>query len=144
MSADNGIYIGVFPIADGGKEYRVIHAGAIENCDDSKSFPQSLIDAYRVRYWKDAPVFDNRDAAWSKAREIYDKIMEDDFCPVVEYGVCEIVYDRPLESMSIEEAERVMEAYWNRERKSMDDDIAANLGMSKDEYERAHQELRNF
>ena len=31
MSADNGIYIGEFPTATDGKEWRVIHAQAIEN-----------------------------------------------------------------------------------------------------------------
>ena len=59
MSSDNGIYIGSFPTINGGVEYRVIHAQAIENCTDKNS-------------------------ALKRANEIHDEIMADDFCHIIE------------------------------------------------------------
>jgi hypothetical protein len=35
-------------------------------------------------------VFQTKKEALKKATEIYEKIMNDDFAPIVEYGICEI------------------------------------------------------
>lgn len=74
MSADNGVYIlktPAWPIKDenggyrnqGDKfEYRVAHAGAIDNIDYS--------DLYLACYFGNCKVHDNEDDAWKEAREI--------------------------------------------------------------------------
>ena len=116
MSADNGIYIGHFP--DG---YRVIHAQAIENCDDHKEFPQELTDASRVVYYGKSPLFVSRDEVWNEARRIYDSMRADDnadgWLPfVLEYGISEIKYDRPLPAMSYKQAQEYIEEFWGAKR----------------------------
>lgn len=89
MSSDNGLYI----LATRGKlmfpEYRVTHAQAIENINwnpDESGF--NLLTLWQ--YFKDSNVYFERDKAWSKARAMHNEIMEDDYCPIVEYGICEI------------------------------------------------------
>lgn len=100
MSADNGIYIGRFPTADGGMEYRVIHAQAIENVDYGTEEEQDL---YRVLYFGSdsthpPSVFTSRDEAYDYAHLIaegYD---------ILEYGVSELTFSRPLIPLSVEAA----------------------------------------
>lgn len=89
MSADNGIYI----LATKGKsfltEYRVIHAQAIENINwqpDESGF--NMLNLWD--YFKDSEVFFDQDSARKKAQSIYKEIIKNDFCPIVEYGICEI------------------------------------------------------
>jgi hypothetical protein len=61
MSADNGIYIGIF--ADG--ECRVAHAMAIDNCWDYKT-GEEVPDFIHCLY-HDAPSFKSLDEAWPEA-----------------------------------------------------------------------------
>lgn len=112
MSADNGIYI--LQTLDG---YRVVHAQAIENiywwetwtccgnpvpghdvvkgdfclhCGHSlpthelreEINPQAIAD-----YFGKSNVLKTEQEAWAEAQQLYDEIMNDDFCPIVEYGV---------------------------------------------------------
>lgn len=102
MSADNGIYIGVF--SDG---YRVIEAQAIENCegDDDATL------AYIHSYFKSATVISDREEAWQKARDIYDEMRLDDFA-ILEYGISEIQFNIPYPEMSEEKCSRLMGALW--------------------------------
>lgn len=106
MSADNGIYIGCFP--DG---FRVIHAQAIENCDDGDGFPQNYVDATRVIYYGDATLYKHKEDARKKAFEMYDEIMEGDM-PILEYGISEVEYDRLLPSITKRKARKTIEDYW--------------------------------
>jgi len=82
MSADNGIYIVQFP--DG---YRVTHAQAIENIDyynpGTKERKEILKD-----YFSESPLFKTTEKAFEYAKEINEEILKDDFCPIVEYGIC--------------------------------------------------------
>ena len=106
MSADNGIYIGIFPKADGsGKEYRVIEAAAIENCNDDPQFPQKVTDAYLVIYYGDARVMTKEQAQKEAFR------LQEEY-EWTEYGICTLEYSRPFPTMTKEEAEKVQEDYW--------------------------------
>jgi len=113
MSADNGIYIGSFPTVDGGKEYRVIHAQAIDNCEDHSQFPQQLTDAYRVLYYGGSPVLD-LDQAWARARTLYEQVMQES--GVLEYGISTIDYDRHFPTLSQQEAQRIQDHYWGKRK----------------------------
>lgn len=81
MSADNGVYIVKFP--DG---YRVTHAQAIENIDyfepGTAARKQELKD-----YFGHSPLYATEQEAVLVAHEKAKKILADDFCPVLEYGV---------------------------------------------------------
>jgi hypothetical protein len=86
MSADNGIYI--LQTKDG---WRVIHAQAIENIywDEEKKEITEEINPHILReYFEDCEVFPTREEAIKEAELIYDDIVQDDFCPIVEYGIC--------------------------------------------------------
>lgn len=122
MSSDNGIYIGRFIrpqtitaqtiTKDTAYEYRVIHVQAIESCDYDTNFPVELTQAYRVICYGKADVCYTEKEAWEQARAMEKEIMESDF-PVLEYGVSEIHYDEPFPSMTVEEAEKKLDDYWN-------------------------------
>lgn len=107
MSADNGIYIGKFPKGlahnDQGEdciyydtfEYRVIHAQNIEDCEYGST--QEMKDASLCDYFGEDRVVkifsDRRDALlfahdWAKEFDI------------LEYGVSEMEFDRPLVQMT--------------------------------------------
>ena len=81
MSADNGIYIIKFP-----EGYRVAHCQAIENIDyypeGSKERKKALKD-----YFGKSKVFTEKDEAILFAHKLAKEIMDDDFCPILEYGV---------------------------------------------------------
>jgi hypothetical protein len=100
MSADNGIYIGKFP-TDSGHEYRVIHAQAIENVDYGNIEMQN---AYRFAYFgrKGVEVFADRGIALVYA---YDWAKEFD---ILEYGVVEIEFDRPIVPMTDEKLKEIL------------------------------------
>jgi len=102
MSADNGIYIGVFD--DG---YRVIHAQAIDNCEGD----DDVTLAYIHTYFKNAKVISDRAEAWQAARDIYDEMGLDDFA-VLEYGISEIQFNIPFPKMTEEKCQRLMGALW--------------------------------
>lgn len=106
MSADNGIYIGKFPLEDGGFEYRVIHAQNIEDCDYGDDL--GLQDLTRVVYYKSsqAAIFHNEDYAWRWAREL-SKDYE-----ILEYGISLIEYDRTLLAISHEKANEELSYFY--------------------------------
>lgn len=83
MSADNGVYI--LHTKDG---YRVAHAQAIDNIiyqpDDSGFNLRQLYFKFER-----SKVYSKKEAH-KKAFEIYEEIMNDDFCPICEYGIQEI------------------------------------------------------
>jgi len=108
MSADNGVYITQWN--DG---FRVAHAQAIENIDyyqvGSPEWEQSQLD-----YFGSSPLFANELDAIIYAHALEKKILSDDFCPILEYGVCIIPDNRgkfpvPTDSDedSIEREERI-------------------------------------
>lgn len=105
MSADNGIYIGKFPLVDGGYEYRVIEAQGIENCDYGDD--RKIQDLTRVIYYKGSrvAVFYRENYAWKWAREL-----AEDYS-ILEYGISLIEYDRPLLSISPEDANEELSHY---------------------------------
>lgn len=79
MSADNGVYIGIFPTANGDKEYRVTHAQAIDNVE---------CDEYVRGYFENAECFQSIADAVTRAQAIEAEILNDPICPICEYGVC--------------------------------------------------------
>lgn len=88
MSADNGIYIATFPTDNGGEEYRVTHAQAIENVEDE----------YCVRdYFERAATFGDLNEARAYAFKLEQEIIADDYCPILEYGICSLAkFPKPL------------------------------------------------
>jgi hypothetical protein len=112
MSADNGIYI--LQSLDG---YRVIHAQAIENLyywetSTCCSNPVPIIDEYKnercrecgsylpkmeqrdsicpnrlKEYFGECEVFKTEEKALQEAERIYDEIIDDFYCPIIEYGI---------------------------------------------------------
>ena len=99
ISADNGIYIAEFPTLDGSREWRVIHAQAIDNLD---YYPEGSPEEAReiIEYFgtDSARIFSNLDAALKAAFELEDEILNDDFCPILEYGVCRLpAFEYPME-----------------------------------------------
>lgn len=114
MSADNGCYIGRFlnPLDNTKYEYRVIHAQNIEDCDYDDDTLHEITDAYRTMYYANENVFDNLKDAEIEADELYSVIINDDYCPVCEYGICHINYDVVL-NLNIEEAGKKIDDYWD-------------------------------
>jgi hypothetical protein len=103
MSADNGIYIGKFPTNSECTEfeYRVIEAAAIENVDYGTKAKQ---DAYRVSYFgRTERVFSDRKEALVFAHDWAEEF------DILEYGVCELKFDRPLVSMSEDKIKRILD-----------------------------------
>lgn len=107
ISADNGIYIASFPTEKDGsgyREYRVIHAQAIENCDYGDEREQDL---YRLSYYGDAKVYETEAEAMEEAKRLYSE------CDICEYGICSLEFDRPLlKDRSSEQAEKELNAMW--------------------------------
>jgi len=82
LSADNGIYILDTPRREGiGREYRVAHLQAVQDVD------WDGLHLLIRRLWRGAGVWFEKDEALIAAGDMYDEIMQDDFCPVVEYGI---------------------------------------------------------
>lgn len=117
MSADNGIYIAKFPIDDtkSNFEYRVAHLQNIEDC-----FPQSYRPGYRPEYvvdalivvnFGDAKVFYVKDNARKYAEKLYDDEMNSE-SPIVEHGICEIEFTKPVQEISKSKAENILSKYW--------------------------------
>ena len=119
MSADNGIYIASFPrparychwcgreYGKGDKakdcngcnatrhvslEYRVNHTQNIEDCDLGSIDKQ---DAARISIFGKPRRWNNLEEATHEAKEMYDEIIASD-CPVLEYGIVYIEFDRAL------------------------------------------------
>ena len=98
MSADNGIYIGEF--GNEGKEFRVIHAQAIDNV----YYPNGENAVSIVEYFGRAEVFDTREAAQGAAFKLENEILDDDFCPVLEYGISTLKFSRSFSEYEKEAA----------------------------------------
>jgi hypothetical protein len=91
VSADNGIYIletGTGP----SREYRVKHLQAVEDLmwdegigDYSENADIHIENARKM--WADCTVITSRREAFQEAQKLFDEIMQDDFCPIVEYGI---------------------------------------------------------
>lgn len=107
MSADNGIYVAVFPLGNS-LEYRVTEGSATSiiesNLTDIDTVRQ---DEIRLEIFKDAKIFRDRLEALNYAYELSGEY------PETEYGVNLITYDRPLEEIPIP----VPAPYSERERK---------------------------
>lgn len=84
MSADNGIYIAKFP--DG---YRVAHAQAIEDVDYYPEGSTERKGVLKLIFGK-SEVYATLEEARTEAYKKEAEILDDDFCPILEYGVCEI------------------------------------------------------
>jgi len=87
MSADNGVYI--LHCKDG---FRVKHTQAIDNvywnCH-RKTDPE--FNARQLfLYFSNCKVFQDEGEAFLEAKRIYDEIMRDDCCPIIEYGICSL------------------------------------------------------
>jgi len=92
MSADNGIYI--LKLKD---QYRVIHAQAIDNLwwsHVSMTLENDFVPTRIVEYYGGAKPLSTEQEATSLALKIYDEIMEDDFCPIIEYGISKFEIDK--------------------------------------------------
>lgn len=98
MSADNGIYIGWF----GDKEFRVIHAQAI----DTVYYPNGENAVQIVIYFGEAAVFDSLEAAQKEAFRMEDEIMNNDFCPILEYGISTLKFSKTFEEYTKEAEEQ--------------------------------------
>ena len=122
MSADNGIYVARFLHPDS-FEYRVAHLQNIENCDDDGNRPKGHdqawegtprdkeeVDNYRVVAFGRARLFFSLSEAIAYAQSMERDIMESSF-PVLEYGICEIVYDRPILNKTRKEAMAWIDKY---------------------------------
>jgi hypothetical protein len=127
MSADNTVAI--LHTKDG---YRVKHAQAIENIYYQcrrKGDPQ--FNARQLwNYFSNCKIFTTQEEAWKEAQRIYDEIMQDDCCPIVEYGIqffgdgkfefpkeCPPCCDNPM-PISIdgqEQCQNCGEYYWDEE-----------------------------
>jgi hypothetical protein len=93
MSADNGIYVAAFPTATGEKEYRVAHCQGIEDCDLSfveGEAARKAEDKNRYLHFGQAPSYNCRKAAIFEAHQLAKEF------PILEYGVVEMEFDRPL------------------------------------------------
>jgi len=107
MSADNGVYILVSPKGSG-KEYRVTHAQAIENVTlDPKEFGDMHLYS-QVLYFAQSAVFTDRQAALQEAARIHDRV------GWTEYGICEIKVDNEFPKYTVPEAEKLLEAEWEK------------------------------
>lgn len=108
MSADNGIYILKTPSQDG-FEFRVTHAQAIENIYWDKTAPDNYDPNGNpeevINYFGKCKVFTNSIDALKFAQDKADKILSDDFCPILEYGISQIVLLNPF-SYYVEKANK--------------------------------------
>ena len=92
MSADNAVWIAKWPTDDGGHEYRVSQYMSASQAEEIGTHFLSGIDEEQLleRAFGDCQVFDNRIEATARARALMES---EDY---VEYGICDIVFDRPF------------------------------------------------
>ena len=60
------------------------------NCDIRDPEYDQKEEAYLptvYEYFKDSKVYPDLESAMKRAHEIYQEIMKDDFCPIIEYGI---------------------------------------------------------
>lgn len=95
MSADNGIYIGRFPKTPGSTEYeyRTIHAQAIDNVffQEPEGNPYFVVE-----YFKEAEPTSEAEAL-NRAFAMEREILEDEMCPILEYGISNLRFPHPWE-----------------------------------------------
>ena len=112
MSADNGIYIGRFPVQGYEHlantdmaiyEYRVIHAQAIENLEFFSEEQAELEKKFNgenpraiVEYFGDAYPFSDGTRAREKAFQMEQEILNDAYCPILEYGINSMSFRKPM------------------------------------------------
>jgi hypothetical protein len=66
MSADNGIYIGVFPSNNSNNEYRVIYAFSIEDVYNNEDLVFEWFSE-KEKTWRNVGVFNNEKLAYNYA-----------------------------------------------------------------------------
>jgi hypothetical protein len=84
MSADNGIYIHKFR-----NGWAVEHCQAIDNIywhRGKKKYNYGIL----YSYFRGAKRFKTKGRALKYAFKLQDEILLDDFCPILEYGICEV------------------------------------------------------
>ena len=119
MSADNGVYIARFISPKGQYEWRVAECQAICNCDYTDNIEQRiLVQAIRVLYFGNKKPFIKHENAIAESNRIYNEILDDEFCPICEYGINEVHYDEPL-TMTYKQAEKYVDDYYNKQNKKM-------------------------
>jgi len=120
MSADNGIYIAKFPIANDSSnvEFRVKELQNIEDCyaNGHSSLPLEIALAMRVIAFSDSTVFESKKEAETYAIQLYNDIMNGE-CPIIEYGICDIEFEEPLPKISIKTARDFIDDYFGLIRK---------------------------
>jgi hypothetical protein len=136
MSADNGVYILESVAADGGSEFRVAHAQAIENANyiPPGFSPDRDRQFWNLEYtwaiWHRSPVFQDKDTVMQRALEMEDEL---DIC---EYGVCHEYMPRPFptndEAMKFAKLAETATASWSR-------GSLADAIMHCNEYSQVHQ-----
>jgi len=92
MSADNGIYIGNFV----NKEWRVIHAAAIENLQHKPDTDDGYNSKCLVRYFGEQKKYQTESEAFQRARKLEKQIRNDPICPVLEYGISILKFKHPF------------------------------------------------
>jgi hypothetical protein len=92
LSADNGIYIGWF----GEKDFRVIHAQAIDNV----FYPDGENAEAIVEYFGDAIIYDTIGTAQDQAFKMADEIQAE--YGVLEYGISTLKFSKSFEDYAEE------------------------------------------
>ena len=92
MSVDNCVVILQTPkVNDIGYEFRITQAQAIDNIywnDETKDYTNEDGNPKQViSYFGKCEVFTDIQKAWAKAQIESRKVLEDDFCPILEYGI---------------------------------------------------------
>jgi hypothetical protein len=121
MSADNGVYILETLAPNSGKEYRVIHAQAIENIfyfNPERGYIQGDEgdDVELVLYFGNSEIFHSEDDAWHESLKMADEIENDDWGGYLEYGISAIRLNKVFPTMTQEEAKQKYDARWNSEK----------------------------
>jgi hypothetical protein len=95
MSADNGIYILQSPTEEGHDEFRVTHAQAIDNISFEPN-KEGFNTEQLVEYFGKCKVITSKAEAQAVADGLLQQILNDEFCPIVEYGICGIKLPFPF------------------------------------------------
>ena len=102
MSADNGVYLLKTPKDKDDTnsfEFRVRHAQAIENIfwhPDINDYSEDANPEILMGYFEKCEVLTEEDAR-QKAFEMEQEILNDDFCPILEYGIRTIELEHSFE-----------------------------------------------
>lgn len=102
MSADNGIYVGVF--SDG--EIRVIEAQAIDNI----FYPNGENSESIVDYFQNGKRFSSLEEGILGAHKMEEEILKSDF-PILEYGVNVLRFSKSLQNYKEENMKKKKRQY---------------------------------